>query len=229
MATACAEYRADSGKERGGHSLGNYGDRMTRDSRIAEERAYSERGDLEQSVPWANPMYDHSTRTKSIQPHSGQSGSVRADKTTSTAVSKLAGIDVAHVIVMDGDAFASVTLEAGSLGTKGRGGRASREQIGITSQQSAPYSREPGLTTPQIVTPHSAQLSSRQSDGLSHELKQTVSVCVRKYIPGVRRVYVSANGTLYNELTHYVMRAYPQQQLQADRAEIERTLRDHFR
>ncbi|MBN3524703.1 hypothetical protein [Paenibacillus apiarius] len=209
---ACAGSRAELSKSPDGNTKGNYADRKIKSSQTAQSTQPSSQSNgnarryRAQSRQQQNNMIGsngHSLSTMFI------------NRPVSNAVGNIDGVAVAYVLQLHDNAYVSLTLDGAGLGTSGRGGKNRREQQGMGRiETSWQMDEEAKSNPPRFVTPSSPMRTLKRSDDLADELLHTIDVLIRERAPEVKHVYISANMDLFNALTPYIMKAYPDESLQ---------------
>ena len=210
--TGCAGARTELSKSPDGNTKGNYADRKVKPSQTAKSMQSSSQSDKKENRYRAQ---------SGQQPHrlDGSNGhnlsTMFINRPVSNAVGNIDGVAVAYVLQLHDNAYVSLTLDGAGLGTSGRGDKDTREQQGIGRiETSWQMEQEAKGNPPRFVTPTSPMRTLKRSDDLADEFIHTIDVLIRERAPEVKHVYISANMDLFNALTPYIMKAYPDESLQ---------------
>ncbi len=113
-------------------------------------------------------------------------------------------------MLTDKNAYVGIALDWTAVGTKKTGGRDAREQNNTgTNEGTYNYDNgSPYYNNQKLITPYNSYFSVNDTNQLSGKLKQTIAVKVRKLVPRVQEVHISANKEFVNEMVDYAKESW---------------------
>lgn len=131
-------------------------------------------------------------------------------------VKALPGVSSAIVMFTDKNAYAAVLTDWTAIGTKSHGGASTREQDNTGTTEGV-YNIDTGGPTnvgPRIATQYNSPFTHKDVSDLSSELKQVIGDTIRKDLPRVQEVHISANKEFVNQMLEFAKLSWGGQSLQ---------------
>jgi hypothetical protein len=118
------------------------------------------------------------------------------------------GISQSYVVIGGRNAYVAVLIDNSATGTYGRGGVNETDNSGTSDGlynvgNGSPYA--PGW---KVATGKNNYFTVQDEDHVSHELKQTIAIEIRKMHPQIHRVYVTANRDFLNRMAVFYSKAW---------------------
>lgn len=131
-------------------------------------------------------------------------------------VKSLPGVNSAIVMFTDKNAYVAIMTDWEATGTKSHGGASTREQDNTGTTEGV-YNVDTGGRTPvgpRVATPYNSYFTHKDVSDLSSEFKQVIGDTVRKSLPRVQEVHISANKEYVNQMLEFAKLAWGGQSLQ---------------
>lgn len=131
-------------------------------------------------------------------------------------VKSLPGVNMAIVMFTDKNAYAAILTDWTATGTKSHGGASTREQDNTGTTEGV-YNIDTGGYTyvgPNVATQYNSYFTHKDVSDLSSELKQVIGDTVRKDLPHVQEVHISANREYVNQMLEFAKVAWRGESLQ---------------
>ncbi|WP_239616114.1 YhcN/YlaJ family sporulation lipoprotein [Cohnella mopanensis] len=119
----------------------------------------------------------------------------------SNKVASLPGINTALVFITDKNAYVGIMTDWSATGTEARGGPRSHEQDNSGTTEGV-YNVSTGSSkwdNRQVATPYNSYFTHKDYGSLSSELRQVIGDTIRKEVPRVQEVHISANREFVNQ------------------------------
>ncbi|CAM3683229.1 hypothetical protein COLU111180_02795 [Cohnella lubricantis] len=132
-------------------------------------------------------------------------------------VKALPGVNTAIVLFTDKNAYVAILTDWTATGTKSHGGASTREQDNTGTTEGV-YNVDTGGRTPvgpRVATPYNSYFTHKDVSDLSSELKQVIADTVRKDLPLMQEVHISANQEFVNQMLEFAKLAWGGENLQS--------------
>lgn len=119
----------------------------------------------------------------------------------SKKVAALPGINTALIFLTDKNAYVAIMTDWTATGTKARGGARTKEQDN-TGTTDGVYNIDTGSSkwdNRQVATPYNSYFTHKDYSDISSELRQVIGDTVRRSLPHVQEVHISANREFVNQ------------------------------
>jgi hypothetical protein len=190
-------------------SLHDYASRTKDDPKMMRVRSYgSMTNDPKQHV---NKYFEYSARL-------------------SNDVAGLPGINTALVFLTDKNAYVGILTDWSATGTKAYGGAKTRE-VDNTGTTEGVYNVDNGSKQwdyRQVATPFNNYFTHKDYSDLSTELRQVIGDTVRRSVPKVQEVHISANREYLNQLVEFAKESWAGRPLQPLTADFNRLVQYMF-
>ncbi len=125
----------------------------------------------------------------------------------SSMIERLPGIATSIVMLTDKNAYVAIMLDYTGTGTKGKGTRSETDNTGSNLGLFDPYSTNQYADPNKLATDTNSYFTVYDHEEIAHELKQKIALQMRKAVPYVREVHISANRDFINQMNIYAMDA----------------------
>lgn len=133
----------------------------------------------------------------------------------SNKIAALPGINTALVFLTDKNAYVAILTDWTATGTKARGGARSKEQDN-TGTTDGVYNIDTGSSkwdNRQVATPYNSYFTHKDVSDLSKELRQVIGDTLRRSLPHVQEVHISANREFVNQSLEFAKVAWAKKPL----------------
>lgn len=133
----------------------------------------------------------------------------------SNKIAALPGINTAFVFLTDKNAYAAIMTDWTATGTKARGGARTKEQDN-TGTTDGVYNIDTGSSkwdNREVATPYNSYFTHKDYVDISTELRQVIGDTLRRSLPHVQEVHISANREFVNQSLQFAKVAWAKKSL----------------